>query len=189
MKRALSGWEFLTDIRDNRESSLFLDEAGLNILSDPPDNLADFFASENKSYETKIINLSLFSPKISSPFLVVSTESFLLSEVFCSDGRSGRSEVSECSALVSGVGLTVCPALTVVPQNLSDSSIFSAGHLLLEVFSACPSSVLSVFILLSSFIILVMSYVLSFNCRLLLFFSGTFSLTMESNLEAKLATV
>ena len=57
MKRALSGWEFLTDIRDNKESSLFLDEAGLNILSDPPDNLDDFFASENKSCETKINSL------------------------------------------------------------------------------------------------------------------------------------
>ena len=56
MKRALSGWEFLTDIRDNKESSLFLDEAGLNILSDPPDNLDDFFASENKSCEAKINN-------------------------------------------------------------------------------------------------------------------------------------
>ena len=50
MKRALSGWEFLTDMMDNNESSLLLDEAGLNILvSDPPpDNLDDFFASENK---------------------------------------------------------------------------------------------------------------------------------------------
>ena len=56
MKRALSGWEFLTDIRDNKESSLFLDEAGLNILADPPDNLDDFFASENKSCEAKINN-------------------------------------------------------------------------------------------------------------------------------------
>ena len=50
MKRALSGLEFLTDIRDNKESSLLLDEAGLNILtvSDPPDNLDEFLASENK---------------------------------------------------------------------------------------------------------------------------------------------
>ena len=50
MKRALSGWDFLTDMIDNKESSLFLDEVALKLLtplSDPADNLANFFASEN----------------------------------------------------------------------------------------------------------------------------------------------
>ena len=152
--------EFLTDMRDNKESSLFRDDAGLNMLSVPPDNFDDFFASENMfmSCEKTLRLIVLSSPKTFSSFLAVPAESFLLRILFCSDVWSRRSEVSECSALVSAAGLTVCPALTVVPQNLSDSSIFSSGHLLFEVFSACSnSSVLSVFILLSSFIILVMS--------------------------------
>ena len=169
MKRALSGWEFLTDMRDNKESSLLLDEVGLSILSaPPPDNLDDFLASENNilsSERNTLDSCFLVSPN-SRTFLAVSPESFLLRIFLSSDGwaTSARSEVSECSALVSAgaVGLTVwpAPALTVVPRNLSDSSIFSSGHLLLEGFSSgSSSSVLSVsvFILLSSFIILVMS--------------------------------
>ena len=152
MKRALSGWEFLTDMRDNKESSLLLDEVGLSILSaPPPDNLDDFLASENNilsSERNTLDSCFLVSPN-SRTFLAVSPESFLLRIFLSSDGwaSSARSEVSECSALASAAGLTVCPAtaLTVVPQNLSDSSIFSSGHLLLEVFSSGSSS--SVFFL------------------------------------------